>query len=149
MGAMFDVEKKPMTETDRLAIGAEHAKRQIELEALKEEKKDVTAVYRVKIRELEEKIHTLAAELDAGEFDVKFEVVEVPDDERMVMAIERKDTHELVKTRPMTEGEKEAARKRKQTELFPPAGDDGPHDTEPAPPRIPRPRNGKKKNGKR
>lgn len=118
MGQLFETEKKSMSETDKLRIGAEHAKNALELEALKQEKRDNNSVFRVKIRELEEKIHTLAAQLDEGAFDVQFEVGEVPDDARLMMVIERVDTKQVIKTRPMTEIEKEAARKRKQGALF-------------------------------
>src|SRR6185369_16343895 len=101
---------------------------QLELEALKEEKSDVTRMFRVKIRETEEKIHTLAAQLDEGTFERKFEVVEEPDDERLLIDIKRKDTGERIDTRPMTELEKESVRQRRQGELF------GDSETEPAPP---------------
>ena len=123
MGQLFESEKKSMNETDKLRIGAEHARNALELEALKQEKRDNNSVFRVKIRELEEKIHTLAAQLDEGAFDVQFEVAEVPDDGRLLMVIERADNGQTIKTRPMTELEKEAARKRKQGALFDENGD--------------------------
>lgn len=125
MGDLYQTEKVPMTESDRSRMNDEHVKAQLELETLKEEKKDVSSVYRVKIRELEEKIHTLATQLDDGTFDRRFEVTEEPDDERQMIDVKRADTGERVNTRTMTEVEKEAARKRKQQELFPEeAGDD-------------------------
>lgn len=130
MNDLYQTEKVPMSDDDRARMNELHVKTQLELETLKEEKRDVSSVYRVKIRELEEKIHTLATQLDEGEFDRRFEVVEEPDDERMMIDIKRKDTGERVTARQMTEVEKEAARKRKQTELFP---DDETADTEPPP----------------
>lgn len=141
MTALFDTEKRPMSAEDRARMNDEHVKRQLELETLKEEKRDVSAVYRVKIRELEEKIHTLATQLDAGVFEVSFEVLEVPDDARQMIAIQRKDTGQEINVRPMTEAEKEAARKRRQVEMFA-EGTEG--DTErPAP--LPRTRSKAKK----
>jgi hypothetical protein len=152
MPELYQTEKKPMTEGDRLRVSGEHAKSQLELETLKEEKRDVSSMYRVKIRELEEKIHTLAVQLDEGAFELKFEVIEEPDDARLMIDIKRRDTGERVNTRPMTEAEKEAAQKRKQRDLFP----DGEGDTEPPPPNVRNLRSArgsagrsKKKNGRR
>jgi hypothetical protein len=133
MADLYQTEKVPMSAADRERMNADHVKCQLELETLKEEKRDVSSVYRVKIRELEEKIHTLAQQLDEGAFERKFEVIEEPDDARQLVDIKRKDTGERVDTRPMTELEKEAARKRKQQELFP---DGEPGDTEPPPPNV-------------
>jgi hypothetical protein len=130
--ALYETEKKPLDEGDRLRLGAEQAALSLELGKVKEEKKDVSSVYRVKIRELEEKIHTIASSLDEGAFEVKFEVLEEPDDERQVIDVKRKDTGERINTRPMTEVEKEASRKRKQGELFP----DEVSDTEPPPGKV-------------
>ncbi len=142
MSDLFHTEKVPMTELDRDRMNGEHVKCQLELETLKEEKRDVSSVYRVKIRQLEEKIHTLASQLDGGEFERRFEVIEEPDDARLMIVIKRKTTGELVTTRTMTEVEKAAAHKRKQKELFP---DGEPHDTEPPPPRMRGIRGGKSK----
>jgi hypothetical protein len=114
-----------MTEADRLQLGAEQAGLNLELDKLKEEKKDVNAVYRVKIRETEEKIHTLAAQLDEGAFEVKFEVVEVPDDARQMISIRRRDNDAQINVRPMTEAEKDASRKRRQGDLFEGEGEKG------------------------
>ena len=142
---LYETEKKPMNEDDRLRLGAEQAALNLELEKLKEEKKDVSSVYRVKIRETEDKIHTLATQLDEGAFDVKFEVVEIPDDARQMIAIQRKDTGREINVRPMTEAEKEASRKRRQGELF----ESEESDTERPPARGLRGAKPKKKNGKR
>jgi hypothetical protein len=120
---LFETEKKPMNETDKLRVGSEHASAALELEELKQEKRDNNSVYRVKIRELEEKIHTLAQQLDEGAFDVQFEVVEVPDDARLMMVIRLKDNDREINVRPMTEVEKAAAQKRKQGDLFDENGD--------------------------
>jgi len=150
--ALYETEKKTMTDADRARMNDEHVKAQLELENLKEEKRDVSSVYRVKIRELEEKIHTLATQLDEGTFEVKFEVIETPDDERQMIEITRKDTGERVNARPMTEVEKEASRKRRQGDLF---SDEANGDTEPPPPvnlrslRGGKPKGKGKKNGKR
>jgi len=143
MGALYDTEKKTMSVDDRARMNEEHVKRQLELETLKEEKRDVSAVYRVKIRELEEKIHTLATQLDEGIIEVRFEVLEVPDDSRMMIAVQRKDTLEEINVRPMTEAEKEASRKRRQVEMFE-EGEE--NDTERPPPGNGR--RAKKKNGR-
>lgn len=130
MSDLYQTEKVPMNDADRAQMNEEHVTTQLELETLKQEKRDVSSVYRVKIRELEEKIHTLATQLDEGEVDRRYEVIEEPDDERMMIDVKRKDTGERVTARTMTEVEKEASRKRKQQVLFP---DDG--DTEPAAPK--------------
>ncbi len=142
MSELYQTEKVPMTESDRDRMNGEHVKCQLELETLKGEKRDSSSMYRVKIRELEEKIHTLASQLDEGSFDRRYEVIEEPDDARLMVAIKRKDTGQLVATRTMTEVEKTAAAKRKQADLFP---DGEPNDTEPPPPRLRGFRGGKSK----
>ncbi len=142
MSDLYQTEKVPMTELDRDRMNAEHVKCQLELETLKEEKRDVSSVYRVKIRELEEKIHTLASQLDEGSFDRRYEVTEEPDDARLMMVVKRKTTGETINVRSMTEVEKAAAHKRKQALLFP---DGEPNDTEPPPPKLRGFRGGKSK----
>lgn len=147
MSELYQTEKVEMSEADRERMNDEHVKSQLELEACKEEKRDVNSMYRVKIRQIEEKIHTLATQLDEGKFDRRYEVIEEPDDARLMMVINRKDTGALVSTRPMTEVEKAAAQKRKQPELF-----DDESDTERPPPargiKLGKPK-AAKKNGKR
>lgn len=145
--SLYETEKKPMNEEDRLRLGSEQAALNLELDKLKEEKRDVSAVYRVKIRETEEKIRTLATQLDEGAFEVKFEVVEIPDDARHMIVIQRKDTGREINVRPMTEAEKEASRKRRQGELFDGDGEEG-GDTE-RPAKKLRGLRGGKKPGKR
>jgi hypothetical protein len=138
---LYGTEQREMTEKDRLVVGAAMAKRDLEIEALKEERTAVVRVYRVKLKELEDTRHALSTSYDEGVLEERFEVVEVPDDGRFLIQIMRKDTSELWKTRTMTEGERETARRRMQGDLF--EGDD----TEPPPPAPRLPRTAKK-NGK-
>jgi hypothetical protein len=146
MPDLYKTEKVPMTPADRERLNVEHVTAQLELERMKDEKRSVNRVYRVGINKLEEQISSLAKELDEGAFERKFEVLEVPDDNRMLVSILRAETKELVDTRPMNEVEKEAARGRKQGDL--PFEGDG--DTEPPPPRMPRAKAGRgKKPGRR
>ncbi len=142
MSELYQTEKVPMTESDRDRMNGEHVKCQLELETLKGEKRDSSSMYRVKIRELEEKIHTLCSQLDEGSFDRRYEVLEEPDDARMMIVVKRKDTGEFVTARTMTEVEKAAAHKRKQQALFP-DGEEG--DTEPPPAKLRGFRGGKSK----
>jgi len=128
---LYQSEKKPMSEADKLRIAAEHATAQLDLESLQEEKRENNSMYRVKINQAKEKVHTLAVQLDEGAFDVQFEVLEEPDDARLMMVIRRKDNGREMGTRPMTEVEKASAQKRKQVDLF---DKNDKHDTEPAPP---------------
>lgn len=117
MGQLFETEKKPLTETDTLRLGAELAGTAGELIELKEEKSNVSRSYRVRIRELEEKVEALSRQLNDGVVEKKFEVEEVPDDSRKMIQILRKDTREQLTVRPMNEAEKEASRKRQQADL--------------------------------
>lgn len=147
-GRLYEVERREMTEKDRILAGAELAKRDLEIFALKEERTAVARVYRVKLKEMEDARHSLSTAIDEGQIETRFEVVEVPDDQRFMIQILRKDTNELWKTRPMTEAEREAARRRKQGELFD-DDEDGPVVPPPVP-RLPNPRAKKaKRNGKR
>lgn len=141
---LYETEQRDMTERDRIAAGAELAKRNIEIQAVKDERSAVSRLYRVKLKDLEDIRDTLSTQIDEGKIKERFEVVEVPDDARFMIQILRKDTNELWNTRPMTEGEREAARRRKQGDLF----EDGDGDTDPPPPMPRLPRAAKKKNGK-
>lgn len=135
MGQLFETEKKPMNDADRIAIGGELAKQERLLIALKEEKANVNRTYRVRINDLEEKTDALSKQLADGVAEVKFEVEEVPDDARQMVVIQRMDTKTLITTRPFNEAEKEASRKRRQASLPGTDDVDGKHDTErpPAP----------------
>lgn len=115
---LYGSEKKSMDDADRIAIGNELANVERQLIAVKEEKSNVNKKYRVRINDLEEKTDALSKQLADGVAVVKFEVEEVPDDERGMIQVMRKGTNQLVNARPMTEVEKEAMRKRKQTDLF-------------------------------
>jgi hypothetical protein len=117
MGQLFETEKKPITETDRKRLAGELATADRTLIALKGEKGNVSRAYRVRIRELEEKVDTLSRQLDDGVVELKFEVNEVPDDASQSIQIWRLDTNERITSRPMNEAEKEASRKRRQLEL--------------------------------
>lgn len=118
MGELFKTEKLPITDLDRMRLGASLAITSREIIATKTEKSDVTRTYRVKIRALEEQADTLSQQLVDGFVEHKFEVEEVPDDWRQAIQILRKATQELMGTRPMNEAEKESARKRRQGSLF-------------------------------
>jgi hypothetical protein len=144
--SLYGTEKKAISTEDRVRMNAEQNARELELGRLKEERSTVAHMYRVKVKELEEKILSVAGALDEGAFDVRFEVVEVPDDARQMIAVQRKDTGAQINVRPMTEVEKEASRRRKQTDMFEDGDDDAPVKL------LSNARNGKskaKKNGKR
>ena len=136
---LFETEKRTMTEKDRLAVGAELARINLAILVVRDESSAVARVYRGKLQELEDQRNALSTQLDEGAVEIRFEVIEVPDDARMMIQILRKDTEQPLSTRPMNEAEREAARKRKQGDLF-----DGDEDL-PRPPALPK---SKKNNGK-
>lgn len=144
MGQLLETEKKPITDADKVRLGAELATCDRALIELKEEKSIAVRAYRVRINDLEEKTDTLSRQLNDGIVEHSFEVEEVPDDRAQLITILRGDTKELIKTRAMTESEKAASVRRRQPELF--EGDDE-HDTVPPPPRGIR--SGKKKSNGR
>jgi len=144
---IYDTEERPMSDTDRTKVGDELADVEQQIKAVEEEKKNVNTNYRVRIRKLKERADVLSRQWKDGVIEVSFEVVEVHDDERLIVDVERKDTGQRLTSRPMTEPEKEAARRRKQGKLFDGADDDdgdGRRDTEPAPAKPRRARKPKK-----
>jgi hypothetical protein len=120
---LFDTEERPMSEEDRIKVGDELAEVEQQIVAVKDEKRTVSSAYRVKIHRLEERASVLSKQWTDGVVEVSFEVLEVHDDKRLMVTIERKDTGRAMSTRQMTEPEKEAARKRLQGKL--PLDDDG------------------------
>lgn len=119
MGQLFETEKKPITETDKLRLGADLARADLALVTMKEEKRDTSRAYRVKINELEDSIESLSRQLNNGVVEHSFEVEEVPDDARQMIIVMRKGTNQPVgDPRQMTEAEKIASAKRRQPELF-------------------------------
>lgn len=129
---LFETEKRPMTEKDRLSVGAELARINLTILMVRDESSAVARVYRVRLQELEDQRNALSTQLDEGVVETRFEVIEVPDDARLMMRILRKDTEQPLTARPMNEAEREAARKRKQVDLF-----DGDEDL-PRPPALPK-----------
>lgn len=125
MGQLFETEKKPITETDRIRLGSELAQLDQELIATKAEKSKVSRTYRLKVDDLEGKIKKVSSQLAEGEVELDFEVEEIPDDARQFIDILRTDTNERINSRPMNEAEKEASRKRRQPELSFEADADG------------------------
>jgi len=122
---LYETEERPMSEADRIKVGDELADVEQQIVAVKDEKRTVSSAYRVKIHRLEERASVLSKQWTDGKVEVSFEVVEVHDDGRFMVQVERADNHRPVgKPRPMTEPEKEAARKRSQGNL-PLGGDDG------------------------
>lgn len=113
----YATEKKPITDDERIQLGGELAAVDQKLADVKGEKSAVAKVYGGRIRELEQAVLSLSRQLADGVIEHKFEIEELPDDSRQVIAIMRKDTGELFNSRPMNEAEKEASRKRKQPEL--------------------------------
>jgi hypothetical protein len=142
---LFESEDRPMTEADRIKVGAELAEVDRMIIAVKEEKRSVNSAYRVRLNKLEERADVLSKQLTDGVVEIKFEVREVYDDERMVVDIERADTGKRTGSRPMTEPEKEAARKRKQRTM-PGIVDD---DYMPPDPEMPKPRGARARRAKR
>lgn len=136
---LYESEERAMTEEDRIRVSAELADVDQSIKAVKEEKKNVNTNYRVKIRKLEERQDVLSRQLLDGVVDESFEVVEVHDDERLMVQVTRKDNGRPVGgPRPMTEPEKEAARKRKQLKI--PGTDDGIIDDDAIPREAKKPR---------
>jgi hypothetical protein len=141
---IYDTEERPMSEADRTKVGDELADVEQQIKAVEEEKRNVNTNYRVRIRKLKERADVLSRQWKDGVIEVSFEVVEVHDDERLIVDVERRDTGQRVTSRPMTEPEKEAARRRKQGKLFDGDDDEGEHDTEPPPAKKRAPRKPKK-----
>jgi hypothetical protein len=117
---LYETEKRAMTDKDRLAAGADAARLDLQVQAVREERAHVARLYRTKLKDLEDARLTLSQQLEEGMIETRFEVVEVPDDQRFQIEIMRADTKEFLtgKTRPMTEGERDAARRRLQGDLF-------------------------------
>jgi uncharacterized protein (DUF885 family) len=136
MGQLYSTEKKAITDADKVRLGAELAAADRALIETKEEKTDVSRNYRVRIRNLEEQVASLARQLDTGVVENKFPIEEVPDDARGMINVLRADTKELVDSRQMNEAERAEMRKRKQGELFE-EGEEDEDDDE-----APKPRNG-------
>lgn len=120
---LYESEEKAMNETDRERVGNELAEVNLDLRAVKAEKAKVNSAYRVKINQLEERVKVLAQQLKDGKVEINFEVTEEFDDQRLMVDIVRKDNGRKISTRQMTEPEKEAARKRRQTTI--PGTDNG------------------------
>jgi hypothetical protein len=116
--SLYETEEREMTEADRIKIGAELASVDRQIIEKKEEKKNVNRAYRVALNKLEERSNVLSKQLQDGVTEDSFEVIEVHDDKRLMVQVMRKDTDRPVGgPRPMTEPEKEAARKRLQGDL--------------------------------
>jgi len=115
--SLYETEERSMSEEDRIKVGDELANVEQQIVAVKDEKRTVSAAYRVKIHRLEERASVLSKQWTDGMVEVSFEVVEVHDDGRLMVTIERKDNGRAISTRQMTEPEKEAARKRLQVDL--------------------------------
>lgn len=125
MPDLFKTEEKPITNDDKIRLGSELAKLEIELKSKKDEKRKVNSNYRVAINKLEEACESVSTQLDTGKVQFKYAVEEVPDDGHQTISIIRTDTREQVDVRPMNEQEKEASRKRRQPELFEEGGGKG------------------------
>ena len=123
MTQLFETEKRPITDADRIKLGTELAAVDQRLAEVKAEKSGVSKVYGGRIRELEQKVEVLARQLADGVVFDQFEIDECPDDARQLIEIWRKDTNQLVRSRPMNEAEKAECVKRRQTGL--PFNDDG------------------------
>jgi hypothetical protein len=115
---LYESEERPMSEEDRIKVGNELADVDRQIIAIKEEKKNVNRAYRVRLNKLEERSDVLSKQWTDGIVEDSFEVVEVHDDDRFLVQVTRKDNGRPVGgPRPMTEPEKEAARKRKQLKI--------------------------------
>lgn len=137
---LFQTETVPLNDSDREQLSDELVQAQLELDALRDEKRRIVSVFGTKIKALEQRTLRLATELNEGEHEVKFEVVEEPDDARFMMRIVRKDTGREVSVRPMTEVERTEAQRRKQVDMF-----EGGDTERPPPPPKGRGRTAKKK----
>lgn len=145
---LYETEERGMSEDDRIKVGNELADVDRQIIAVKEEKKSVNRAYRVRLTQLEDRSDVLSKQWTDGVIEDSFEVVEVHDDGRYLVQVERKDNGRAVGgPRPMTEPEKEAARKRKQLTI--PGADDAktPRDeqTDPGTPKAKRATRGKGK----
>jgi len=128
---LYETEERPMSETDRTMTGDELADVEQQLKAVEEEKKNVNTNYRVRIRKLKERADVLSRQWKDGVVEVSFDVVEEHDDATLMVNIVRKDTNKKISARPMTEPEKEAARRRRQKSIPGVVEDDYGGDAEP------------------
>jgi len=136
---LYETEERAMSDADRKQVGDELADVEQTIRAVEEEKKNVNTNYRVRIRKLKERADVLSRQWKDGAIEVSFEVTETHDDETMMVHVERKDSGKRISSRPMTEPEKEAARKRKQGKLSGIVDDDyEPADTNPGTPKAKR-----------
>ncbi len=115
---MFETSKKPLTEPKRLKLGDALAELERTLIAVELERRERATEYRLRIRGIRQKQDSISQQLAEGFFEEQFEVVEVPDDDRFMVEVQRKDNAARVSVRQMTEVEKVAARERKQGALF-------------------------------
>jgi hypothetical protein len=116
--SLYETEERPMSEADRIKVGNELADVDRQIIAVKEEKKSVTRAYRARLTTLEDRSDVLSKQWTDGVIEDSFEVVEVHDDERYLVQVERKSNGRAVGgPRPMTEPEKAAAHKRKQLKI--------------------------------
>jgi len=111
---LFEHEEKEMSDTERTKVSAALAEIDQEIKSVKQEKRDINSKYRVRINDLEKRQDVLSRQIIDGVVELSFEVTEQPDDEALKINVIRKDNDEKISSRPMTEPEKEAARKRKQ-----------------------------------
>lgn len=114
---LFDTEERPMTNEDRIQIGEQLADIDEQINAIEDEKRSVNASYSSRIKKLKTQARKLSRQWKDGVIEVTFEIVEVHDDKRLMVDIERKDNGRKISTRQMTEPEKEAARKRLQVAI--------------------------------
>jgi hypothetical protein len=131
---LFETEERPMTDDDRKTVGDELAEIEQQIRAVEDEKRSVNAVYGGRLKKLKTRVDSLSRQWIDGIIEVQFEVVEEHDDGRFMVQVVRKDNGRPVGgMRPMTEPEKEAARKRLQLPI--PGTEDGIVDDSYHPPR--------------
>lgn len=111
----FHHEKLPVKlSPDELATKSQElASAVVERETYDETRKDAVARFREELKTMDAGISDLAACVRTGEERREVEVHWVPIPERGVMVLERLDTYEVVRTRPMSAAELEDARQGK------------------------------------
>jgi hypothetical protein len=95
-----------LTDGEKLVRGKQMSRAELDIKALEEEKKTVTARYKPQIDELKAQIQKLAREVDTGTQDRLVEVTWERDEATGVMKLHRVDTGDIVEHRPMTISEK-------------------------------------------
>ena len=117
MPTTFDLDPKPLSEKNRLALGGEHARLELQRNAVRQDMADSNGGFRKQIKELNKRAKEISEQLDQDVYRERVEVDEKPIDAELAVEIFKAGTKESLGKRDMTAEEKKAARKRLQPEL--------------------------------